>query len=194
VVLKKRWPSPGSPHYGDHRENALRKIETACPTLSREEDRETVRHQLDLQHDDVLRRLDYFVLDQASRRVVWTDQSRSVDAVLLAWTMSAVAQLAEAEAGTEETCRLLRLTLERAATEEDSLRLFHVTPLGRVVVPRTAGGAAPRGARRAAWCFAFAEAALQANGKTSRSPSARPRGGTASSWRDWGFMTGCVAG
>ena len=144
----------------------LRKIETALPhPLAREEDRETVRRQLDLQHDDVLRRLDHFVLDQAPRRVVWTDQSRSVDAVLLAWTMSAVAQLAEAEAGTEETCRLLRLTLERTAMEEDSLRLFHVTPLGRVVVASDRTTRAPRRAVRAvaAWCFAFARAALQAN-------------------------------
>ena len=144
----------------------LRKIETALPhPLAREEDRETVRRQLDLQHDDVLRRLDHFVLDQAPRRVVWTDQSRSVDAVLLAWTMSAVAQLAEAETGTEETCRLLRLTLERTAMEEDSLRLFHVTPLGRVVVASDRTARAPRRAVRAvaAWCFAFAKAALQAN-------------------------------
>jgi CheY-like chemotaxis protein len=144
----------------------LRKIETALPhPLAREEDRETVRRQLDLQHDDVLRRLDHFVLDQAPRRVVWTDQSRSVDALLLAWTMSAVAQLAEAETGTEETCRLLRLTLERTATTEDSLRLFHVTPLGRVVVASDRTSRAPRRAVRAvaAWCFAFATAALQAN-------------------------------
>lgn len=144
----------------------LRKIETALPhPLAREEDRETVRRQLDLQHDDVLRRLDHFVLDQASRRVVWTDQSRSVDALLLAWTMSAVAQLAEAEAGTEETCRLLRLTQERTATGEDSLRLFHVTPLGRVVAASDRTARAPRRAVRAvaAWCFDFAKAALQAN-------------------------------
>jgi CheY-like chemotaxis protein len=144
----------------------LRKIETALPhPLAREEDRGEVRRQLDLQHDDVLRRLDHFVLDYGPRRVVWSDQSRSVDAVLLAWAMSAVAQAAEVEAGTDETYRLLRLSLERTATDESSLRHFHVTPEGRVVVAPDRPGRAPRRAVRAvaAWCFAFAAAAFQAD-------------------------------
>ncbi len=55
----------------------LRKIESALPhPLAREEDRDTVRRQVDLQHDDTLRRLDDLVLDTAPRRVVWSDQSR----------------------------------------------------------------------------------------------------------------------
>ncbi len=142
----------------------LRKVESALPhPLAREEDTETVRSQLDLQHDEVLRRLDDLVLDGGRRRVLWSDQSRSVDAALLAWTLSAVAQLAEAEVGTEETARLLHLTRERALVTEDALRAFTITPAARVVVdararelPRRAGRAV------AAWCHDFATGALLA--------------------------------
>jgi CheY-like chemotaxis protein len=143
----------------------LRKIESALPhPLAREEDRDTVRRQLDLQHDDTLRRLDDLVLDTAPRRVVWSDQSRSVEAGVLAWAMSAVAQLAETETGTDETVRQLRLTRESALVEEDALRAFHVTPFGRVTVDPAHAGRLPRRAVRAvaSWCRAFASAALQA--------------------------------
>jgi CheY-like chemotaxis protein len=143
----------------------LRKIESALAhPLAREEDRATVRRQLDLQHDDTLRRLDELVLENAPRRVVWSDQSRSVEAGVLAWAMSAVAQLAETEAGTDETARQLRLTREAALVEEDALRAFVVTPLARVVVAPHHAGRVPRRAVRAVggWCRAFATAALQA--------------------------------
>jgi len=141
----------------------LRKIETALPhPLAREEDAETVRRQLDLQHDEVLRRLDDLVLDGARRRVLWSDQSRSVDAGLLAWTLSAVAQLAEAEIGTEETARQLHLTRERALVAEDALRAFQITPAARVVVEMGRGRELPRRAVRAVagWCHDFATSAL----------------------------------
>jgi hypothetical protein len=143
----------------------LRKIESALPhPLAREDDRDTVRRQLDLQHDDALRRLDDLVLDTAPRRVVWSDQSRSVEGGVLAWAISAVAQLAEAEAGTDETARQLRLTHERALVEETALRAFHITPFGRVIVDPEHAGRIPRRAVRAVagWCRAFATAALQA--------------------------------
>jgi CheY-like chemotaxis protein len=141
----------------------LRKVETALPhPLAREEDRETVRYQLDLQHDEVLRRLDDFVLDGARRRVVWTDQSRSIDAGLLAWTLSAVAQLAETEVGTEETARALHTTRERALVADDTLRVFQITPGARVVVEPGRGGHLPRRAVRAVatWCHDFATSVL----------------------------------
>ena len=142
----------------------LRKVESALPhPLAREEDGDTVRRQLDMQHDDTLRRLDDLVLDHTPRRVVWSDQSRSVEAGVLAWAMSAVAQLAETEAGTDETARQLRLTRESALVEEDALRTFYVTPFGRVMVDPEYSGRLPRRAVRAVavWCRAFATAALQ---------------------------------
>jgi hypothetical protein len=141
----------------------LRKIESALPhPLAREEDGDTVRRQLDLQHDDTLRRLSDLVLDHTPRRVVWSDQSRSVEAGVLAWAMSAVAQLAESEAGTDETARQLRLTRETALVEESALRAFHVTPFGRVMVDPEYSERLPRRAVRAiaAWCGAFATAVL----------------------------------
>jgi CheY-like chemotaxis protein len=144
----------------------LRKVESALAhPLAREDDRDTIRRQLDLQHDDTLRRLDDLVLDPTPRRVVWSDQSRSVEAGVLAWAMSAVAQVAETEAGTDETARQLRLTHESALVEDDTLRAFHVTPFGRVVVdPQHAGRVARRAVRAvAAWCRSFAVAALQAD-------------------------------
>ncbi len=176
----------------------LRKIETALPhPLAREEDRETVRRQLDLQHDDVLRRLDHFVLDQPPRRVVWTDQSRSVDAVLLAWTMSAVAQLAEAETGTEETC-----PAAPADPGADGDRGGLAAPLPRDAA--RARGRRPRTARRGhhvARCAPWPRGAspsrrrrCRRTRRESRSPCGRPRSATPSSSRDWGSTTGCVAG
>ena len=140
--------------------------------LAREEDRATVRRQLDLQHDDTLRRLDELVLENAPRRVVWSDQSRSVEAGVLAWAMSAVAQLAETEAGTDETARQLRLTRETALVEEDALRAFQVTPFARVVVDPKHAGRVPRRAVRAVggWCRAFATAALQAEANEIAEP------------------------
>jgi hypothetical protein len=141
----------------------LRKIETALPhPLAREEDVETVRRQLDLQHDEIVKRLDDYVLDGGRRRVVWSDQSRTIDAALLAWTLSAVAQLAEAEVGTEETARALYLTRERALVSEDSIRAFQITSGARVVVEPGQGTHLPRRAVRAVagWCHDFATSAL----------------------------------
>jgi two-component system response regulator MprA len=141
----------------------LRKIESALPhPLAREEDIETVRRQLDLQHDEIVKRLDDYVLDGGRRRVVWSDQSRTIDAALLAWTLSAVAQLAEAEVGTEETARALYLTRERALVAEDSIRAFQITSGARVVVEPGQGSHLPRRAVRAVagWCHDFATSAL----------------------------------
>jgi CheY-like chemotaxis protein len=155
------------------KEVPLRKVETALPhPLAREEDRETVRHQLDLQHDEVLRRLDDFVLDGARRRVVWSDQNRSVDAGLLAWALSSVAQLAEAEVGTEETARQLHLTRERALVGEDVLRSFQITSSARVVVdPRRASQFPRRTVRAVAmWCHDFATTALLVDADTVAEP------------------------
>ena len=86
---------------------ALRKVETALPhPLARDEDREVVRRQVDIQHEGVLQRIEELVLDGVQRRVLWSDQSRSVDPDLLAWAVSALAQLVETEVGTGETLAL----------------------------------------------------------------------------------------
>ena len=168
----------------------LRKVESAAPhPLAREEDKETVRHQLDLQHDEVLRRLDELVLDGARRKVVWSDQSRSIDAGLLAWTLSAVAQLAESEIGTEETARALHSTRERALVADDSLRVFQITPGARVVVEPGMGGALPRRAVRAVagWCHDFATSALLADADQVAEPVRQATRGHAEELERMGF-------
>jgi len=142
---------------------ALRKIETALPyPLAREDDQETARRQLDQQHDDTIARLPRLVVDAMPRRVVWSDQNRGVDPDLLAWTVSAVAQHAEAEVGTAETVRALRRTRQRLAVQEDTLASFYVTELGRVITDPFLEGPLPRRAigAAAAWCSAFALEAL----------------------------------
>lgn len=142
---------------------ALRKIETALPyPLAREDDQETARRQLDQQHDDTIARLPRLVVDAMPRRVIWSDQSRGVDPDLLAWTVSAIAQHAEAEVGTAETVRALRRTRQRLAVQEDTLASFYVTELGRVVTDPFLEGPLPRRAieAAAAWCSAFALEAL----------------------------------
>ncbi len=143
----------------------LRKVDSALAhPLARDDDRDTIRREVDLQHEDVLRRLDELVV-ASSRRVLWTDQSRSVDARVLALAISVVAQLAETRAGADETSRQLRLTHERALAGDDALRAFHVTPSARVVVDRQGAGRVARRTVRAvaAWCRAFAIATLKAD-------------------------------
>jgi len=143
----------------------LRKVESGLAhPLARDDDRDTIRREVDLQHEDVLRRLDELVV-ASSRRVLWTDQSRSIDARVLASAISVVAQLAETRAGTDETSRQLRLTREKALLGDDALQVFHVTRSARVVVdPQGAGRVARRTVRAvAAWCRAFAIATLQAD-------------------------------
>jgi CheY-like chemotaxis protein len=143
----------------------LRKLESALPhPLAREDDRETVRRQVDLQHEDALRRLEELVLQATHRRLLWNEQSRTVDPNLLAWAVSALAQVAETEAGPEETVRALVATRERLLADEDVLGVFQVTPLGRVTAdPASSKAKLPRRAvsAAAAWSLALAVEALR---------------------------------
>ena len=131
--------------------------------LTREEDRETIRRQVDLQHENALDLLSRLVVEGASRRIVWSSQSRSVSPGLLAWAVSAVAQVAETEAGTDEVARALRRTLERRALRQEDLRVFEVTDRGRVVVVQDHEDPLPLRAVAtvAGWCQAFAKEVLQ---------------------------------
>lgn len=152
---------------------ALRKIESVLPhPLARDEDREVIRRQVDVQHESVLQRLEELVLDGVRRRVLWSEQSRSVDPDLLAWAVSALAQLVETEVGTEETGRLLLATHERASVLEGVLRVFHVTPNGRVVVDPSHREKLPRRSVTAVagWCVALAIEGLQVDAEASFEP------------------------
>jgi CheY-like chemotaxis protein len=132
-----------------------RRIQTSLQhPLAREEDREVVRSRVDRQHEEAIEHLPELVDDTPPRKVVWSDRSRTVDAALLAWTVSAVARAAQAEVGLAESMRVLRRTFDRAAVDEADLQVFEVTPRGRVAVvsdhvrqlPRRVAGAV------AAWC------------------------------------------
>jgi CheY-like chemotaxis protein len=141
-----------------------RKIESSLlHPLTRKEDHGTVRRQVDLQHENALELLSRLVLDGGARRIVWSEQSRTVSPDLLAWAVSAVAQSAEKEVGADETARCLRRTLERAALQQDDLRVFEVTDRGRVVL--ALGHDAPLPLRAVAavggWSLAFATEILQ---------------------------------
>lgn len=152
---------------------ALRKIETALPhPLARDEDGEVIHRQVDIQHESVLQRIEELVLDGVRRRVLWSDQSRSVDPDLLAWAVSSLAQLVETEVGTEETTRLLLATHERGAVLEDVLRVFHVTPTGRVIVDANRREKLPRRAvtALAGWCVALALEGLQVDAAAAFEP------------------------
>jgi DNA-binding response OmpR family regulator len=151
----------------------LRKIESVLPhPLAREDDRDTVRRQLDLQHEDALRRLEELVVHETQRRMLWNDQSRHVDPSLLAWAVSALAQLAEVEAGPEETMKALVSTRERVAAQEDVLKVFQVTPLGRVATEPGARDRLPRRAVSAvaAWSLALAVEALRVSEEDAFEP------------------------
>jgi CheY-like chemotaxis protein len=141
-----------------------RKIESSLlHPLTRKEDFSTVRRQVDLQHENALELLSRLVLDGGSRRIVWSDQSRTVSPDLLAWAVSAVAQSAEKEAGADEVARCLRRILERAALQQEDLRVFEVTDRGRVVLALGHDAPLPLRAVAAAagWSLAFAMEILQ---------------------------------
>ncbi len=148
-----------------------RRIESSLlHPLTRREDRDTVRRQVDLQHENALELLSRLVLDGGSRRVVWSDQSRNVSPDLLAWAVSAVAQLAETEAGAEEVSRGLRRTLEREALQQEDLRVFEVTDRGRVVLALDHDERLPLRAVAAvaSWSLAFAREILQVDEEAAR--------------------------
>jgi CheY-like chemotaxis protein len=152
---------------------ALRKLDSALAhPLAREEDRDVIRLQVDAQHEGVLERIEELVLDGVKRRVLWSDQSRSVDPDLLAWAVSALAQLVETEVGTEETTRLLLATHERASMIESVLRVFHVTPTGRVLVDPNRREKLPRRTVTAVagWCVALAMEGLQVDAEAAFEP------------------------
>ncbi|MFN8095629.1 MAG: response regulator, partial [Vicinamibacteria bacterium] len=142
----------------------LRKIESVLPhALAREEDQETIRRQLDMQHEDALRRLEDLVLQETGRRTLWNEQNRAADAGLLAWAISALAQLAEVESGPEDTLKALVGTHARLAQTHAVLRSFEVTPLGRAALVAGAKEKLPRRAVAAvaAWSVALAIEALR---------------------------------
>jgi CheY-like chemotaxis protein len=167
----------------------LRRVESGLAhPLARDDDRDTIRREVDRQHEDVLQRLDELVV-ASSRRVLWTDQSRTIDARVLAFAISVVAQIAEARSGTVEAARQLRSTHEKALLGDQALRVFHVTGSARVVVdPHGPGRVARRTVRSVAgWCRAFAVATLKADAHEIAEPVRQATRGHAFELERMGF-------
>lgn len=118
----------------------LRKIESGWPhPLQRREDLEAARSQIARQHERVL----------ATLRGLG-----SVDASLLAWACSFVAEQVRNRLGSVMTVALLRRTHRRLLKQNELLRAFRIAEDGRVVAE--GGGLAPAAvACVAAWVAAF---------------------------------------
>jgi CheY-like chemotaxis protein len=174
----------------------LRKVESVLPhALARAEDQETIRRQLDLQHEDALRRLEELVLQGTPRRTLWNEQTRSVDASLLTWAISAFAQLAEVESGPEEAAQALAATHARLAAQDPALRSFEVTDLGRVALRAGTNEKLPRRAVAAvaAWAVAFAVEALRVSADEAFEPIRHATQRRAAELERLGFYEGLSA-
>lgn len=130
----------------------LRKIESAwAHPLQRREDLEAARIQIDRQHD----------------RVVATLKGLgAVDASLLAWACSFVAEQVRNLLGSVMTVALLRRTHRRLLKESDVLRVFRISEDGRVVAEGPGLGPAAVKAV-AAWIAAFLGEAAQMGEKAA---------------------------
>jgi hypothetical protein len=118
----------------------LRKIESAwAHPLQRREDLEAARLQIDRQHDRVV----------ATLKGLGT-----VDAALLAWACSFVAEQVRNLLGSVMTVTLLRRTHRRLLKERDVLRVFRIAEDGRVVAEGPGLGPAAVTAV-AAWIVSF---------------------------------------
>lgn len=136
----------------------LRKIETSWQhPLKRTEDQEVARSQIDRQHDRVVATIRELSLEGAPRRTGPGVPEPGVDASLLAWAASFIAEQARDSLGSVMTVALLRRTHRRMVRERESLRAFRIAEDGRVTADAAAGASVPRDAvgAVAAWAAAF---------------------------------------
>lgn len=132
----------------------LRRIESAWQhALQRREDQELARSQIDRQHDRVVATL-------RELQVPAADPDARVDASLLAWALSFVAEQARDQLGAVMTCAVLRRSHRDTAGTQPVLRAFRVSEDGRVTVSDVATAARPEAVKALAeWTGAFLEAA-----------------------------------
>ena len=140
----------------------VRKLETSWRhPLKRREDQDLAKRQIDRQHERVVATILELTVESPPRRAVWGAEGKGVDASLLAWAVSFVAEQARAHLGSVIAVALLRRTHKRLIRERELLRFFKVGEDGRVVpyladrsrVPQEAVDAV------AAWTLAFLEEA-----------------------------------
>jgi CheY-like chemotaxis protein len=137
----------------------LRKIESAWQhPLNRREDLALARAQIVRQHERV-------VAELSDLAVPATDAAGagSVDASLLAWAVSFVAEQARHHLGAVMTVALLRKTHRASSKDHPALRTFRVSEDGRVAPDREAAPQMPAQgvAAVAGWTAAFLRAASE---------------------------------
>jgi CheY-like chemotaxis protein len=135
----------------------LRKIETSWRhPLQRQGDQEMARRQVDRQHERVLATILELTVE-SPRRAVWGAEGRGIDASVLAWAISFIAEQARAHLGSVIVVALLRRTHKRLAREMEVLRFFRVTEDGRVVPSLSDRTRVPQETVEAvaAWTLAF---------------------------------------
>jgi CheY-like chemotaxis protein len=136
----------------------LRKIESAWQhPLNRREDLTLARAQIVRQHERVVAELQDLTAPAAS------PAAGDVEASLLAWALSFVAEQARHHLGAVMTVALLRQTHRAAAKDQPMLRSFRVSEDGRVVPDREGAARLPAGVvpAVAGWTAAFLRAAAE---------------------------------
>ena len=136
----------------------LRKIESAWQhPLNRREDLALARAQIVRQHERVVAEL------QDLTAVPSPAAAGDVEASLLAWALSFVAEQARHHLGAVMTVALLRQTHRAAAKEQPVLRAFRVSEDGRVAPDRDGAARLPAGVvpAVAGWTAAFLRAAAE---------------------------------
>jgi CheY-like chemotaxis protein len=136
----------------------LRRIESAWQhALQRREDQELARSQIDRQHDRVVATLRELEVPAAPPAAA---PGPRVDASLLAWALSFVAEQARDHLGAVMMGAVLRRSLRETAPAHAVLRAFRVSEDGRVTVADPAAASGPEAvAAVAAWTRSFLEAA-----------------------------------
>jgi CheY-like chemotaxis protein len=148
----------------------LRKVETSWRhPLKRREDQELAKRQIDRQHERVVSTILELTVEGAPRGAVWGAEGKGVDASLLAWAISFVAEQARTHLGSVIAVALLRRTHKRLTPERELLRFFKVSEDGRVAPYLADRSRVPQEAVEAvaAWTLAFLEEAGGMVDKTS---------------------------
>jgi DNA-binding response OmpR family regulator len=140
----------------------VRKVETSWRhPLKRREDQDMAKRQIDRQHDRVVSTILELTVESPPRGAIWGAEGRGVDASLLAWALSFVAEQARTHLGAVIAVALLRRTHKRLIKERELLRFFKVSEEGRVVPYLADRSRVPQEAveAMAAWTLAFLEEA-----------------------------------
>jgi DNA-binding response OmpR family regulator len=113
----------------------LRKIETLWPhPMKRDADAESVRAQVERQHQSVLQMVEDGAFVPPSRRKVWDVAGGGVEGSVLVWVLSLLRDIVAARLGLAPTIGLLRQSLRELVPSQPALAAFRVGPSGGIEV------------------------------------------------------------